>query len=307
MAKILVVDDNEQLNSMLKDVLESWGHTVLLAGEGRLCLEYARKDNPDIILLDVMLPGLSGYEVCSELRKNPATASTVVIMITALADVDNRIHGYKLGADNFLVKPINYDELQAILNKYLESKKVTDTMEQRFAVVDTLLHMISMISGRPFDENEKTKEAAYCKKVLEQLHWEKETRTRAVLATLLRRLATLKNIFRMQQDQTDTLLAPLTLSRWLTPVLHYLAGAEDVDNTAARTQLTAAGKDLDKIADFVVVMDRLFNLSQEQPDKELALAMLKREAVTKKYNESVLAAIEQCFNDDKVLEMMQNL
>jgi DNA-binding response OmpR family regulator len=307
MAKILVVDDNEQLNSMLKDVLESWGHTVLLAGEGRLCLEYARKDNPDIILLDVMLPGLSGYEVCSELRKNPATASTVVIMITALADVDNRIHGYKLGADNFLVKPINYDELQAILNKYLESKKVIDTMEQRYAVVDTLLHMISMISGRPYDENEKTKEAAYCNKVLEQLHWEKETRTRAVLATLLRRLATLKNIFRMQQDQTDSLLAPLSLSRWLTPVLHYLVVAEDSDSAAARTQLTAAGNDLDKIADFVVVMDRLFTLSQEQPDKELALAMLKREAVTKKYNESVLAAIEQCFNDDKVLEMMQNL
>src|SRR5574344_1468188 len=179
MAKILVVDDNEQLNSMLKDVLESWGHTVLLAGEGRLCLEYARKDRPDIILLDVMLPGLSGYEVCSELRKDPVTASIVVVMITALADVDNRIHGYKLGADNFLVKPINYDELQAILNKYLENKRLSDTMEQRNAVVNTLLHMISMISGRPFDENETNKEAAYCRKVLELLHWEKETRTRA--------------------------------------------------------------------------------------------------------------------------------
>ncbi len=307
MAKILVVDDNEQLNSMLKDVLESWGHTVLLAGEGRLCLEYARKDRPDIILLDVMLPGLSGYEVCSELRKDPVTASIVVVMITALADVDNRIHGYKLGADNFLVKPINYDELQAILNKYLENKRLSDTMEQRNAVVNTLLHMISMISGRPFDENETNKEAAYCRKVLELLHWEKETRTRAVLATLLRRLATLNNIFRMQQDQTDTLLAPLTLSHWLTPVLHYLASTEDAENTAARTQLNAAGKDLDKIADFVIVMDRLFTLSQEQPDKELAIAMLKREAVTKKYNESVLAAIEQCFNDEKVLEMMQNL
>lgn len=306
MAKILVVDDNEQLNSMLKDVLESWGHTVLLAGEGRLCLEYARKDHPDIILLDVMLPGLSGYEVCSELRKDPVTASTVVIMITALSDVDNRIHGYKLGADNFLVKPINYDELQAILNKYLESKKLTDTMEKRTDVVDSLLHLIGMITDRPLDENEKQKEITYCHKVLDLLHWDRETCHRAVIATLLRRLASLKNIFRMQQDQTDTLLAPLTLSHWLTPVLHYL-GADAPENAELRAELTQSGKDLDKVADFAILMDRLFNLSQEQPDRELVIAMLKRETVTKKYNETILAAIEQCFNDEKVLEMMQNL
>ena len=306
MAKILVVDDNEQLNSMLKDVLESWGHTVLLAGEGRLCLECARKDHPDIILLDVMLPGLSGYEVCSELRKDPVTASTVVIMITALADVDNRIHGYKLGADNFLVKPINYDELQAILNKYLESKKQIDTMENRSDVVDSLLHLIGMISDRPVDANEKQKEITYCRKVLDLLHWERETCHRAIITTLLRRLATLKNIFRMQQDQTDTLLAPLTLSHWLTPVLHYL-GADAPENAELRAELTQSGKDLDKVADFAILMDRLFNLSQEQPDRELVIAMLKRETVTKKYNETILAAIEQCFNDEKVLEMMQNL
>ena len=306
MAKILVVDDNEQLNSMLKDVLESWGHTVLLAGEGRLCLECARKDHPDIILLDVMLPGLSGYEVCSELRKDPVTASTVVIMITALADVDNRIHGYKLGADNFLVKPINYDELQAILNKYLESKKQIDTMEKRSDVVDSLLHLIGMISDRPVDDNEKQKEITYCRKVLDLLHWERETCHRAIITTLLRRLATLKNIFRMQQDQTDTLLAPLTLSHWLTPVLHYL-GADAPENAELRAELTQSGKDLDKVADFAILMDRLFNLSQEQPDRELVIAMLKRETVTKKYNETILAAIEQCFNDEKVLEMMQNL
>lgn len=307
MAKILVVDDNEQLNSMLKDVLESWGHTVLMAGEGRLCLEYARKDRPDIILLDVMLPGLSGYEVCSELRKDPATAYTVVIMITALADVDNRIHGYKLGADNFLVKPINYDELQAILNKYLENKKQIDTMEKRSDVVDGLLHLISMITDRPVDDNEKQKEMTYCRKVLDLLHWDRETCNRAIIATLLRRLATLKNIFRMQQDQTDSLLAPLTLSHWLTPVLHYLAGADVPDNAELRVELVKSGKDLDKVADFTILMEQLFNLSQEQPDRELVIAMLKRETVTKKYNETILAAIEQCFNDEKVLEMMQNL
>ena len=75
MPKILVVDDNEQLSSMLKDVLESWGYTALTATEGRSCLEIARQEQPDIILLDIMLPGLSGYEVCSELKRDGRTHS----------------------------------------------------------------------------------------------------------------------------------------------------------------------------------------------------------------------------------------
>ena len=179
-------------------------------------------------------------------------------------------------------------------------------MEKRSDVVDSLLHLIGMISDRPVDANEKQKEITYCRKVLDLLHWERETCHRAIITTLLRRLATLKNIFRMQQDQTDTLLAPLTLSHWLTPVLHYL-GADAPENAELRAELTQSGKDLDKVADFAILMDRLFNLSQEQPDRELVIAMLKRETVTKKYNETILAAIEQCFNDEKVLEMMQNL
>ena len=307
MAKILVVDDNEQLSSMVKDVLESWGHQVFEAVEGRQSLELARRELPDIILLDVMLPGLSGYEVCGELKHDPLTENIAVIMVSALSEVDNRIHGYKVGADNFLVKPINYDELQAILNKYLEGKKHTDTMEKRASVVDTLLHFICMIIDRPYDGNEKEKETSYCNKVLSLLNWDKETCYRATIATVLRRLASLKNIFRTQQDQTDNLLAPLIMSRWLTPVLHYLSIADAPESSAMHANLATTGKDLDKIADFVVLMDRFFTLSMEQPDKELVIAMLKRETITKKYNEKILAAIEHCFHDEKVLEMMQNL
>ena len=96
MAKILVVDDNEQLNSMLKDVLESWDYTALMVTEGFACLDVARREMPDIILLDIMLPGLSGYEVCSALKSDPATKGIAVIMMTALEDVESRIHGFKV-------------------------------------------------------------------------------------------------------------------------------------------------------------------------------------------------------------------
>ena len=130
MPKILVVDDNEQLSSMLKDVLESWGYTALTATEGRSCLEIARQEQPDIILLDIMLPGLSGYEVCSELKRDGRTHSIAVIMMTALEDLESRIHGYKVGADNFLVKPINYNEVKAIIQKLLKEKLYEDTLEE---------------------------------------------------------------------------------------------------------------------------------------------------------------------------------
>lgn len=79
---------------MLKDVLESWDYTVLLSEDGFSCLDLARKEKPDIILLDIMLRGLSGYEVCSELKKDPCTQETAVILMTALSDVQSRIHGY---------------------------------------------------------------------------------------------------------------------------------------------------------------------------------------------------------------------
>jgi DNA-binding response OmpR family regulator len=305
MAKILVVDDNEQLNSMLKDVLESWGHTVILAEEGRLCLNYAHTEKPDIILLDVMLPGLSGYEVCSELKKDPDTENISVVMISALADVNNRIHGYKLGADNFLVKPINYDELQVILNKCFRDKRLTDSMELRKAIVDSLLQFVCLASEHAYDEAERKTVESTCQKVLDVLNWSKEDGQRAIIAVLLRGIATLKNIFRLQQDQTDKLLAPLRLNAWLTPILHYLPVADTPEAAALHAKLHEQG--LDQIADFVILMDRFFTLCKEQPDKELVIAMLKRETVTKKYNATILAAIEQSFNDEKVLEMMQNL
>lgn len=305
MAKILVVDDNVQLNSMLKDVLESWGHTVLVAEEGRLCLDCAHKEHPDIILLDVMLPGLSGYDVCSELRKDPVTENTIIIMITALADVDNRIHGYKLGADNFLVKPINYDELQAIINKYIDTKNHMDTMEERKGVVSTLLQFICLANNHTYDQAEIEKEVISCRKILDILNWDKAKSQQAIIATLLRGLVSFKNIFRLQQDQTEQLLSSLHLSTWLIPVLHYLDVADLPEGPELRQKIQTLG--LEDVADFVILIDRVFALMLEQPDKELIIAILKRETLTKKYNSQILAALEQNFSDDKILEMMQDI
>ena len=121
--KVLIVDDEPIARESLEALLLGENYELHFAANGTDGLQKAKALRPDAILLDVMMPGMDGFEVCRRLRDDSDLEQVAIIMITALADVDNRIHGYKLGADNFLVKPINYDELQAILNKYLESKK----------------------------------------------------------------------------------------------------------------------------------------------------------------------------------------
>ena len=149
---VLVVEDNEKLNSMLKDVLESWGYAVLTETDGHSGLETAQSRLPDVIMLDIMLPGMSGYEVCSVLKGDIRTQSVTVIMFTALEDLESRIYGYNVGADNFLVKPVNYNEVKAIIQKSLADKLYRDTLENGLDVVGVttkLIYMLTLTSISP--------------------------------------------------------------------------------------------------------------------------------------------------------------
>ena len=122
MKTVLIVDDNIKNLDLFKDFVESWGYETVTAQQGKDAISLAERYLPDIILLDVMLPGMSGYEVCRELKENTKTQHIPVVMITVLNDIADRIHGYKIGADQFLVKPVDYNELHAILTVYLVKK-----------------------------------------------------------------------------------------------------------------------------------------------------------------------------------------
>lgn len=108
MKTVLIVDDNIKNLDLFKDFVESWGYETVTAQQGKDAISLAERYLPDIILLDVMLPGMSGYEVCRELKENTKTQHIPVVMITVLNDIADRIHGYKIGADQFLVKPVDY-------------------------------------------------------------------------------------------------------------------------------------------------------------------------------------------------------
>lgn len=116
MATVLLVEDDATLAETIKYNLEREGYTVLHAGDGMLALEIARREQPDILVLDVMLPRLDGFSVCRMLRKESAVP---IIMLTARQDEYDRIAGLEMGADDYLSKPFSMGELHARIRAIL--------------------------------------------------------------------------------------------------------------------------------------------------------------------------------------------
>jgi len=114
MAKtVLVIDDEPELAKLVDYNLTKAGYLVLTARDGESGLAAVRKHTPDLVVLDVMMPGLDGWEVCKRLRQEPSTAATPVLMLTAKAEEADRVLGLELGADDYLVKPFSVRELAA--------------------------------------------------------------------------------------------------------------------------------------------------------------------------------------------------
>ncbi len=128
-AKILVVDDTPRNVKLLADLLSAKGYTVATADSGPAALKQIEAEPPDLVLLDVVMPGMTGYEACRKIRENPATGILPVVMLTALDPAEERINGLEAGADDFLTKPINQPELLARVRSLLRIKHLYDTVQ----------------------------------------------------------------------------------------------------------------------------------------------------------------------------------
>ena len=118
--KILVVDDDANIRQILEARLTISGYIVLLANDGEEALKVFRKESPDLIILDIMLPKIGGYQVCKELRKE---SSVPIIMLTALGDISDRVMGLEFGADDYVLKPFSPKELEARVRSVLRRIK----------------------------------------------------------------------------------------------------------------------------------------------------------------------------------------
>jgi CheY-like chemotaxis protein len=120
---ILVVDDNHDNVEILKAFLESRGYTVAAAEDGRTALARMEEVHPALVLLDVMMPGMDGWQVCRTIKNHPDLGDTRVVMVTAKGGFEDKFEGMRSGADDYVVKPVDLKELEEKVKRNLEARE----------------------------------------------------------------------------------------------------------------------------------------------------------------------------------------
>lgn len=132
--KILVIDDDKKTEEIIKDYFQNDGFTIITASKGQEGITKARDEKPDLVILDIILPGIDGWEVCKKIRKN---SRVPIIILSSKKSDSTKIKGFKLGADDYVVKPFNPEELlvraKAILNRVsIKNKKIENGQLKKF-------------------------------------------------------------------------------------------------------------------------------------------------------------------------------
>src|SRR5262244_2388687 len=132
-AKILIVDDSDDIVEILSDLLQAKGYAICTAGSGPEALTQIEGEQPDLVILDVMMPEMTGHEVCKKIRENPATMFLPVVLLTAADANVELIKGIEAGADDFLSKPPNAPELLARVRSLIRIKQLHDTVQAQMS------------------------------------------------------------------------------------------------------------------------------------------------------------------------------
>jgi two-component system alkaline phosphatase synthesis response regulator PhoP len=146
-AKIMVVDDNQQNLELLQAYLEDLNCVTIPAYDGQEALNLINKQMPDLILLDIMMPKMSGFEVCRRVKGSPKTKNIPIIMVTALNEFGDIERAVEAGTDDFISKPINKIELLTRVKTMLKLKNLTDKLERTLAYLSEMERQTSQIKA----------------------------------------------------------------------------------------------------------------------------------------------------------------
>jgi len=154
-SKILVVDDDPNFSLMVQDLLVDQGYRAEVRSDGPSCLEYCQNHTPDLILLDVRMPGMNGFDVCARLKAELRTAAIPIMLLTGLSEPENKIRGFSLGIFHYLTKPFKNEELlarianilgrQNLLRQTVEESKVTTVRQLSVSLADRITNPLSGI------------------------------------------------------------------------------------------------------------------------------------------------------------------
>lgn len=165
---ILVVEDEQPNRELLVRLLTGHGYCVEAVSDGEAALRAVEEKRPDLVLLDVRLPGIGGFDVCREIKQRPATRLTPVVLVTGLHAREQKIKGIDVGADDFLSKPFDQEELIARVGSLVRLKRYTDDLESAESVILSLA--LTVEARDPYTEGHCQRLAAYARALGVQLH-----------------------------------------------------------------------------------------------------------------------------------------
>lgn len=164
---ILIVEDDPVSSYMLETTLSKWGYTAIVARDGELALQVLQKDKaPQLVILDWMMPNMDGIELCKKLRENPAKQSTYIILLTAKSDKKDVVMGLDMGADDYITKPFDRNELRARLRVGVRIIELQQSLADRITQLEEALANVKQLQGiLPI--------CSHCKKVRDdQNYWQ---------------------------------------------------------------------------------------------------------------------------------------
>ena len=160
--KVLIVDDDTNICELLRPYLEKEGYSTVIANDGEEAVEAFKNNSPDIILLDVMLPKLDGWQVCREIRK---TSQVPIIMLTAKGETFDKVFGLELGADDYVTKPFESKEvvarIKAVMRRGVKTPENTDKVVKYDKLVINLTNYELWVDGKQIDTPPKELELIY--------------------------------------------------------------------------------------------------------------------------------------------------
>jgi len=307
-SKILVVDDNLQNVKLLETILSRAGYGVVTACDGEEALRRAKRGAIDLILLDVMMPKLNGYEVCERIKRDEKARFIPVIMVTALQEIEDKIRGIEAGADDFLNKPVNMHELLARTKSLVRLKHLNDHLENTENVLFTLAHIVE--AKDPYTEGHLKRMASYSSSLAKHIGLPHEMEVALEYAGILHDIGKIgisesilckpgpltKEEFEKMKEHTiigERIVRPLRFSDFMAPVVR--GHHERWDGSGYPDGL--AGEEIPIGARIVSVVDAYDAMTTDRPyrrrmPKKKAINMLREGKGTQWDAKLVVAFIE---------------
>lgn len=288
---ILVVDDNDTNRLMMVDVLTQWGYRTCEAKHGKAVMRMVRETMPDLVLLDVMLPGMNGYEICQQLKQDPKTDRIPVIMLTVLDDSESRTRGISVGADLFISRPPNYSEMHKNIESLLQNRRRYRKMEN----LDSICSFLDRLSqGLSKSEHERHLAVfGYSKRTAKILGVDDDTIQRMMIGSLFYSLSNLLEKNEGGVLDMTRIASPLNIAPWVERFLEY-----QKNPTAANAE--------DKGIVIYYVCRRYYELKKAGNSEEAALSELGKRFAGHSAQTAAFEALSQAISDEAFLMRLKS-